>query len=62
MKFRINNVLIRCVLFLSTKLMELSEEKALKLVETVIINGREGFFLHQSSQDFDTSKRLLANL
>jgi len=44
MKFRINNVLIDVSYSYQTKLMELSEEEALKLVEKVIINGREGFF------------------
>jgi transposase len=52
MKFRINNVLIIDVSYsYQTKLEELSEEEALKLVETVIINGREGFFYIKSSED-----------
>jgi transposase len=58
MKFRINNVLIDVSYSYQTKLMELSEEEALKLVETVIINGREGFFCIKSSQDLTLQEAL----
>lgn len=50
-KFRINNVLIDVAYSYQTKLAELSEEEALKLLETVIINGREGFFCIKSCED-----------
>jgi len=49
MKFRINNVLIDVSYSYQTKLEELSEDEALKLVEKVIINGREGFFCIKSN-------------
>jgi len=42
-KFRINNVLIDVDYSYQTKLEELSDDEALKLLEKVIINGREGF-------------------
>jgi len=42
-KYRINNVLIDVSYSYQTKLEELSEDEALKLLEEVIINGREGF-------------------
>jgi len=38
--------------------MELSEEEALKLVEMVIINGREGFFCIKSSEDLTLQDKL----
>jgi transposase len=58
MKFRINNVLIDVSYSYQTKLMELSEEEALKLVEKVIINGREGFFCIKSSEDLTLQQAL----
>jgi len=58
MKFRINNVLIDVSYSYQTKLMELSEEEALKLVEKVIFNGREGFFCIKSSQDLTLQEAL----
>ena len=44
MKFRINNVLIDIAYSYQTKLGELSDEEAQKLVESAIISGREGLF------------------
>jgi len=58
MKFRINNVLIDVSYSYQTKLEELSEEEALKLVEKVIINGREGFFCIKSSEDLTLQQAL----
>ena len=40
------------------KLIELSEEEALKLVEKVIINGREGYFCIKSSEDLTLQQAL----
>lgn len=58
MKFRINNVLIDVSYSYQTKLEELSEDEALKLVEKVIINGREGFFCIKSSEDLTLQQAL----
>jgi len=58
MKFRINNVLIDVSYSYQTKLEELSEDEALKLVETVIINGRERFFCIKSSEDLTLQQAL----
>jgi hypothetical protein len=44
-----------------TKLEELSEEEALKLVETVIINGREGFFCIKSSEDLTLQQAFIGH-
>ncbi|VVB50853.1 Uncharacterised protein [uncultured archaeon] len=41
-----------------TKLVELSEEEALKLLEKIIINGREGFFCIKSSEDLTLAQAL----
>ena len=51
MRFRINNILIDIAYSYQTKLGELSEEEALKLVENAIITGREGFFCIKSSEN-----------
>jgi len=58
MKFRINNVLIDVSYSYQTKLEELSEDEALKLVENVIINGREGFFCIKSCEDLTLKQAL----
>jgi len=56
MKFRINNVLIDIAYSYQTKLGELSDEEALKLVESAIITGREGFFCIKSSENWHFNK------
>ena len=58
MKFRINNVLIDIAYSYQTKLGELSEEEALKLVENAIITGREGFFCIKSSENLTLQQAL----
>jgi transposase len=50
-KFRINNALIDVEYSYQTKLEELSEDTALKLLEKTSINGREGFFCLKSSEN-----------
>jgi len=39
---------------IQTKLLELSEEDAVKLLEEKFITGREGFFCLKSSKKLDT--------
>ncbi len=58
MKFRINNVLIDISYSYQTKLGELSDEEALKLVEDAIITGREGFFCIKSSENLTLQQAL----
>ncbi len=58
MKFRINNVLIDIAYSYQTKLGELSDEEALKLVESAIITGREGFFCIKSSENLTLQEAL----
>ncbi len=58
MKFRINNVLIDIAYSYQTKLGELSDEEALKLVENAIITGREGFFCIKSSENLTLQQAL----
>ena len=58
MKFRINNVLIDIAYSYQTKLGELSDEEALKLVEDAIITGREGFFCIKSSENLTLKQAL----
>jgi transposase len=50
-KFRINNVLVDVVYSLQTKLVELDEEEAIKLLEECLITDREGFFCLKSSKN-----------
>ncbi|MDD5617437.1 MAG: transposase [Candidatus Methanoperedens sp.] len=57
-KYRINNVLIDVSYSYQTKLEELSDDEALKLLEEVIINGREGFFCIKSSEDLTLQQAL----
>jgi transposase len=57
-KFRINNVLIDITYSYQTKLKELSEDEALKLVESAIITGREGFFCIKSNEDLTLEQAL----
>jgi len=58
MKFRINNVLIDIAYSYQTKLGELSDEEALKLLESAIITGREGFFCIKSSENLTLQQAL----
>ena len=58
MKFRINNVLIDIAYSYQTKLGELSDDEALKLVENAIITGREGFFCIKSSENLTLQQAL----
>lgn len=57
-KFRINNVLIDVTYSYQTKLEELNEEEALKLVESAVITGREGFFCIKSNEDLTLEQAL----
>ena len=58
-RFRINNVLIDVEYSTQTRLIELSEEEAVKLLEENIITGREGFFCLKSSKDLTLAEALL---
>ncbi|MDJ1421387.1 MAG: IS1634 family transposase [Candidatus Methanoperedens sp.] len=57
-KFRINNVLIDISYSYQTKLEELSEEEAMRLLEKIIITGREGFFCIKSSENLTLQQAL----
>lgn len=50
-KFRIDNELVDVTYTYQTKLKELSEEEAIKLVKSAEITGREGFFCIKSSEN-----------
>ena len=58
-KFRINNLLIDVDYFVQTKLVELSEDEAVRLLEDKIITGREGFFCLKSSKNLTLHEALL---
>ena len=57
-QFRINNLLIDVEYTVQTKLMELSEDEAVKLLEENIITGREGFFCIKSSKNLTLAEAL----
>jgi transposase len=57
-KFRINNELIDISYSYQTKLTELSEEEAFKLLEAAVITGRDGFFCIKSSQNLTLAQTL----
>lgn len=57
-RFRINNVLVDVSYSIQTKLMEIGEEEAVKLLEDEVINGREGFFCIKSSKDLTLKEAL----
>ena len=57
-KFRINNEFIDISYSYQTKLEELSEEDALKLLENAVITGREGFFCIKSSENLTLAQAL----
>ncbi len=50
-KFRIDNELVKIEYSFQTRLKELSEEDALKLLESKAVTGREGFFCIKSSKN-----------
>ena len=58
-RFRINNLLIDVDYSIQTKLVELSEDDAVKLLEEKFINGREGFFCLKSSKNLTLTEALL---
>ena len=57
-KFQINNVLIDVTYSYQTKLEELSEEEALRLLKSTTITGREGFFCIKSSENLTLEQAL----
>ena len=57
-KFQIKNALIDVKYSYQTKLSEMSESNALKLLKLSLINGREGFFCLTSSEDLTLSEAL----
>jgi transposase len=58
-RFRINNILIDVSYSFQTKLIELSENEAIKLLEDKLITGREGFFCLKSSKNLTLKQALL---
>lgn len=58
-RFRINNLLIEVEYSIQTRLIELSEDEAIKLLEEKIITGREGFFCLKSSKNLTLAEALL---
>ena len=58
-RFRINNLLVDVDYSIQTKLLELSEEDAVKLLEEKFITGREGFFCLKSSKNLTLPEALL---
>jgi transposase len=57
-KYRINNVLIDVVYSLQTKLADIDEQEAIKLLEEHLITGREGFFCLRSSRNLKPKQAL----
>jgi transposase len=57
-RFRINNVLVDVSYSLQTKLMELDDQEAIKLLEQHLITGREGYLCLRSSKNL-TLKQVL---
>lgn len=58
-RFRINNLLVDVDYTIQTKLVELSEDDAVKLLEDKFITGREGFFCLKSSKNLTLIEALL---
>lgn len=58
-RFRINNFLVDVDYSIQTKLVELSEDDAIKLLEEKFITGREGFFCLKSSKNLTLTEALL---
>ena len=50
-RFLVNNVLVDVSYSIQTKLMTISEDEAIKLLEDQVITGREGFFFLKSSKN-----------
>ena len=57
-RFRISNVLVDVTYSLQTKLMELDEQDAIKLLKEKIVTGREGFFCLRSSENLTLKEAL----
>jgi transposase len=57
-KFRINNELIEIDYSFRTKLEKLSDEEAIELLKSSIINGREGFFCLKSNKNLTLGEAL----
>ena len=57
-KFRINNELVDVTYTYQTKLKELGEEEAKKYIESVSLNGREGFFCITSTENLTLQQAL----
>lgn len=57
-RFQINNELVDITYIYQTKLKELNEKEALKLVKSAAINGREGFFCLVSNEDLTLKEGL----
>jgi transposase len=57
-KFRVNNELIEIDYSFRTKLEELSDEEAIELLKSTIINGREGFFCLKSNKNLTLKEAL----
>ncbi len=58
-RFKVNNALIDVSYSFQTKLVNLSEEEAIKLLEEKIITGREGYFCFKSSKNLTLKQALL---
>ncbi|MCM1986348.1 IS1634 family transposase [Methanococcoides seepicolus] len=58
-RFRINNILIDVSYSFQTKLIQLSEHEAIKLLEDKLITGREGFFCLKSSKNLTLKQALI---
>jgi transposase len=58
-RFRINNILVDVDYSIQTKLIELSEDDAIRLLEEKFITGREGFFCLKSSKNLTLTEALL---
>lgn len=57
-KFKIDNELVMIEYSFQTRLKELSEEDALKLLESKAVTGREGFFCIKSSKNLTLEEAL----
>jgi len=57
-RYQINNPLIKCEYRYQTKLSELSEKEAKKILKKAAITGREGFFCLVSNKDLTLSEAL----
>ena len=52
-KYQIDNVLIKATISLQTKLSEITDEEAVRLLEGECVTGREGYFCLVSDKDMD---------